>query len=264
MKTLFGAICVCALVVVFYRLSKPQLFKSENMPWLLDISRSILPVLILVFMLRAFVAEPFRIPSGSMLPTLELYDFILVNKYTYGLRLPILHKKVVEISQPERGDIVVFRYPPDPTQNYIKRLIGLPGDRVMYRDKRLFVNGEEVGMADQGDYIQEGATFVQPRFLQTITSADGESGAQFSILQNGRRSNRAVRDWVVPEGHYFVMGDNRDNSQDSRTWGFVPDQNLVGRAFFVWLSFGTETGGGPDFERIGKSITAETVELGVN
>ncbi len=264
MMILFGLICLCALVVLYYRLAKPAFNTDDAMPWALDISKSILPVLVLVFLLRAFVAEPFRIPSGSMLPTLELKDFILVNKYTYGLRLPIINKKVVEINQPERGDIVVFRFPPDPSQNYIKRLIGLPGDEIEYRNKQLFVNGAEVSMDQEANYIQEGTTLAQPRYLQTLPNQTGKQAAQFSILHDSRRQGRGWRRWVVPENHYFVMGDNRDNSQDSRSWGYVPDENLVGRAFFIWLSFGTETGNGPDFERIGNSITAKTVDLTAN
>lgn len=264
MIVLFVAVCVCLLVVLWARFVSPSIAMRDPIPWYLDYSRSFLPVLLLVFVLRGFIAEPFRIPSGSMLPTLELKDFILVNKFTYGIRLPIVHTKVLDIKQPERGDVVVFRYPPNPSQNYIKRLVGLPGDEVVYRNKRLFVNGVEVKTSTLDDYIEEGSSIAQTRFEAQIPSSDGDSAAKFSILHTKGRSGNSSRRWRVPEGHYFMMGDNRDNSADSRSWGFVPDKNIVGRAFFVWLSFGTEDGNGPDFERIGTSITAETVDISGN
>ena len=264
MVILFVAVCVCLLVVLWAKFLSPGLAKRDPIPWYLDYSRSFLPVLLIVFVLRGFIAEPFRIPSGSMLPTLELKDFILVNKFTHGIRLPITNTKILEVNQPERGYVVVFRYPPNPNQNYIKRLVGLPGDEVVYRNKRLFVNGTEVATSPLDDYIEEGKTSAQSRFEAKIPSSNGDTAAKFSILLNKGYAGNSSRRWRVPEGHYFMMGDNRDNSADSRSWGFVPDKNIVGRAFFVWLSFGTEDGNGPDFERIGTSITAETVDIGVN
>ena len=264
MIILFVAICVCLAVVLWTRFLSPSVAMKEPVPWYLDYSRSFLPVLLLVFLLRGFIAEPFRIPSGSMLPTLELKDFILVNKFTYGIRLPIIHTKIFNVNEPDRGDIVVFRYPPNPAQNYIKRLVGLPGDEIVYRDKRLFVNGSEVTTSPLSDYTEEGKSVSQAHYETQIPSADGETAANFSILHNKGRSGSSSRRWRVPKGHYFMMGDNRDNSADSRAWGFVPDENIVGRAFFVWLSFGTEDGNGPDFERIGTSITAEIVDLSAN
>jgi signal peptidase I len=194
---------------------------------------------------------------------LELGDFILVNKYTYGLRLPILHKKVIDINQPERGDVVVFRLPTDPTQNYIKRLIGLPGDVIEYRRQTLFVNGQKIQTTKIEDYIQEGKTESQDQFTQVLPIGDSQSDrVSSSILLRKRSSlNANAGRWVVPEGNYFMMGDNRDNSADSRSrdFTFVPDENIVGRAFFVWMSWNLGSGGGFDSDRIGTKITPEKV-----
>lgn len=231
----------------------------------MDYARSFLPVLLLVFLLRGFVAEPFRIPSGSMLPTLEIGDFILVNKFNYGIRLPITHSKIISVNEPERGDVVVFRFPPNPTQNYIKRLIGLPGDEIVYRNQTLYVNGERIESTRMDDYIQQGQSQSQNRFEQTIaTGAGDDSMVSFStLLSKYSASNANAGKWLVPAGHYFMMGDNRDNSADSRSrsFTFVPDENIVGEAFFVWMSFGTATGNGLDFERIGADVKAR--EAGV-
>ena len=264
MIILFAAVCLCFVVILTAKFFVPSIGRRDPVPWYLDYSRSFLPVLLFVFLLRGFIAEPFRIPSGSMLPTLELKDFILVNKFTYGIRIPIINTKILDVKQPERGDVVVFRYPPKPSQNYIKRLVGLPGDEVVYRNKRLFVNGEEVAASPVSDYIQEGTSLTQSRLEAELPSSNGDSAARFSILHDKTGFGRQRQRWLVPEGHYFMMGDNRDHSADSRSWGFVPDENIVGRAFFIWLSFGTEDGNGPDFERIGMSITPEIVNLGSN
>ena len=269
---LFSLVCLCALVVFVCRFLMPEISKRQLEPWYLDYARSFLPVLLLVFLLRGFVAEPFRIPSGSMLPTLEIGDFILVNKFNYGLRLPILHTKVLSINEPERGDVVVFRYPPNPSQNYIKRLIGVPGDEIVYNNQTLYVNGEKVESIPMDDYIQEGKTTPQNRFEQTLTTgADDGSSVAFSTLLNKYSSRSAnAGSWTVPEGHYFMMGDNRDNSADSRSRSFtyVPDENIVGEAFFVWLSFGTANGDSwlfdIDFERIGADIKAREVSVQSN
>ncbi|MCL4137945.1 UNVERIFIED_CONTAM: hypothetical protein GTU68_020216 [Idotea baltica] len=219
----------------------------DQEPWYLDYARSFFPVLLVVFILRGFIAEPFRIPSGSMLPTLEVGDFILVNKFKYGLRLPITHNKVVSISDPKRGDTMVFRYPGDNKTNYIKRVIGLPGDVIRYSHKQLVINGQER---------------AQNRYLQKIPNVnDAPEDVEFSVLLENRSSsaNRRIvlpenTEFTVPEGQYFVMGDNRDHSLDGRFWGFVPDENIVGKAFFIWFHWNTNQGGGVDLSRVGEDI----------
>ncbi len=266
---LFSVICLCLVVIAYYRFVKPELAKREPEPVALDYARSFFPVLLIVFLLRSFVAEPFRIPSGSMLSNLEIGDFILVNKFSYGIRLPILHEKVMEIGKPDRGDIMVFRYPPDPSQNYIKRVIGLPGDTVRYdySSKSLFVNNEKVEKASDGTYQAFGAPYAQSKFSQTIVRSDGVK-TTFPILNTGvGRFGGGAKSWVVPEGNYFVMGDNRDNSQDSRSgrFTFVPDENVVGKAFFIWMHIGFDRktpdgrvieGDGFKPSRIGENIQA--------
>ena len=206
-----------------------------------DFCRSFFPVILLVLLLRSFLAEPFRIPSGSMRPTLLEGDFILVNKFTYGLRDPVLHFKFLDLGAPRRGDVVVFRYPLDPTKDFIKRVIGLPGDRITYRNKVLTVNGVAMPQSSDGVYTSGGPRpGVQYRFLEEI------GPVQHHILVDQARPAEDI-EVEVPEGHYFMMGDNRDGSDDSRRWGMVPERNLVGRAFFIWMSW-------PHFSRVGDSI----------
>ncbi|MCX8085403.1 MAG: signal peptidase I [Rhodocyclaceae bacterium] len=216
---------------------------------------SFFPIILIVFLLRSFLVEPFKIPSGSMIPTLLVGDFIAVNKFAYGIRLPVINKKIIEIGQPQRGDVVVFRYPPDPSLDYIKRIVGLPGDRVAYLDKRLIINGEPLPIERDGDYFDAERLFYTPRYREklgevehAIIIEDDAPAYVPHVMQFPQREkclyNTAGFVCEVPPGHYFVMGDNRDNSQDSRVWGFVPDENLVGKAFFVWFNFG-------DLKRIG-------------
>jgi signal peptidase I len=261
---LLSLIVLSLVVMLVCRFIFPEISKREEEPWYLDFSRSFFPVLLLVFLLRGFVAEPFRIPSGSMLPTLELGDFILVNKYSYGLRLPITNTKILEIGEPERGDVVVFRFPPEPTSNYIKRLIGLPGDVIEYRRQTLFVNGKKIETIKTDDYIQEGKSESQYQFTQflPIGDADGDYVSASLLIRKKSHPNSNAGRWVVPEGHYFMMGDNRDNSHDSRSrsFTFVPDENIVGKALFVWMSWNLGSGGGFDFQRFGASISADKVE----
>lgn len=260
---LFSFVVVCAVVILVCRFVLKDLAMRDPEPWYLDYARSFFPVLLIVFILRGFVAEPFRIPSGSMLPTLEVGDFILVNKFTYGIRLPLVNKKIFDITQPERGDIMVFRYPSDNKTNFIKRVIGVPGDTIEYRSKRLFINGKLIKSVEDGVYTpfpMNGRRVELDRYTQVIpgahAAANDGAGAEYSILHDSRRnrysaSNRITR---VPPGHYFMMGDNRDHSQDSRFWGFVPDKNIVGRAFFIWFHWNTNPGGGVKLSRIGDDI----------
>ncbi len=217
-------------------------------PLLVEYSRSFFPVILIVLIVRSFLAEPFRIPSSSMMPNLQDGDFILVNKFTYGLRLPVLDTKIVEFGLPERGDVVVFRYPVNPKENYIKRVIGLPGDEVVYSNKTVYINGELQPQERVGRFIGVGAAREMDG-ADHLRETLGER--EHDILMRPNQLGRQGEGrWVVPEGHYFVMGDNRDNSLDSRAWGFVPERNLVGRAFLIWMSWDS----GIEFSRIGKSI----------
>lgn len=209
---------------------------------------SFFPVLLFVLLLRSFVVEPFRIPSGSMLPTLEVGDFILVSKFSYGLKMPAFHQTLLETGHPERGDIAVFRYPKDPSQDFIKRVIGLPGDTLVYMDKQLYINGEKMSQESVGPYALElgGRDLVFERRLEELGTVEHD------ILIGPPRRGDSIR-VEVPEGHYFVMGDNRDGSDDSRRWGFVPERALVGRAFFIWMNWSRPLGH-PDWKRIGTTL----------
>jgi signal peptidase I len=219
-------------------------------PWWLDWTAGLFPVIVGVFVLRSFLFEPFKIPSGSMVPTLLVGDLILVNKFDYGVRLPVLNKKVIANNDPQRGDVMVFRYPPDPRLDYIKRVVGVPGDEVAYLNQKLTLNGQPVPVKALGEFYDEDSLRYAPQFSEKLGEKDhrilvdprrssffGMDSPRFPFAENCRYSAEGVT-CKVPAGHYFVMGDNRDNSQDSRYWGFVPDQNLVGRAFFVWMNFG--------------------------
>jgi signal peptidase I len=225
-------------------------------PWWLDWTAGLFPVIAAVFLLRSFLFEPFKIPSGSMVPTLLVGDLILVNKFDYGIRLPVVNAKVVANNDPRRGDVVVFRYPPDPRLDYIKRVVGVPGDEITYAGQKLSVNGQPVPLQALGEFYDEDSLRYAPQFSEKLGAVEhrilvdpkrpsffGTETPRFPFAENCRYSAEGLR-CKVPAGHYFVMGDNRDNSQDSRYWGFVPDENLVGRAFFIWMNFG-------NFGRIG-------------
>ncbi|MET0335352.1 MAG: signal peptidase I [Rhizobacter sp.] len=224
-------------------------------PWWLDWTAGLFPVILVVFLLRSFLFEPFKIPSGSMIPTLLVGDLILVNKFHYGVRLPVINTKITEGNKPQRGDVMVFRYPPKPSLDYIKRVIGVPGDEVAYLNKRLSVNGQPVPTSSVPEFFDQDAM----RYFKQYEEQLGQKPHRL-LIDEGRPAfipgveNFPFKDQCrysvegvvckVPEGHYFMMGDNRDNSLDSRYWGFVPDQNIVGRAFFIWMNFG-------NFGRIG-------------
>jgi signal peptidase I len=218
-------------------------------PWWLDWTAGLFPVIIAVFFLRSFLVEPFKIPSGSMIPTLLVGDLILVNKFTYGIRLPVINLKVTEGNAPQRGDVMVFRYPPKPSLDYIKRVVGVPGDRIDYLNKRLTVNGVPSATDSLPEFFDEDAMRYFKHFEEQLGANkhrvlnDDERPAyvpgadQFPGRDQCTYSVEGVS-CTVPQGHYFMMGDNRDNSLDSRYWGFVPEQNIVGKAFFVWMNFG--------------------------
>jgi signal peptidase I len=223
-------------------------------PVLVEYARSFFPVILIVLLFRSFIAEPFKIPSGSMMPTLLVGDFILVNKFTYGLRLPVLGTKIIPIGEPQRGDVFVFRYPNpdhDPKkqgEDYIKRVIGLPGDEITYKNKTLYINGKEIPQTYVGPYVgsgDEGRRMAGAEIHDEMLPGSEHRTLQSRMLIPGREGT-----WQVPAGQYFAMGDNRDNSEDSRYWGFVPEENLVGRAFVIWMNWD----GGIDFKRLGTLI----------
>ena len=216
------------------QMTRPRRLVPEKEPLLVEYAHSFFPVVLIVLILRSFLFEPFRIPSGSMMPTLLIGDFILVNKFTYGVRLPVLNNKIIEMGSPKRGDIVVFRYPKDPTVDYIKRVIGLPGDRIGYYNKQLFINGSPMKQTSLGSY--DGGTQGGAYQGETLISED-LTELTHDILVRLEDPSLREGEFVVKPGEYFVMGDNRDNSNDSRFWGTVPEANLVGRAFFIWMSW---------------------------
>ena len=260
---------------LIYKYAFAQKYMAQNkaMPALVDNAQQFFPVFALVMIFRSFIYEPFQIPSGSMMPTLLVGDFILVEKFSYGLKDPVWRSKMLETGQPERGDIVVFKYPDEEGKNdtdFIKRLVGLPGDRIIYRDKQIFVQtpcpsagecppAKAVALESKGK-----SDFVQNRVrLDWFSEQLGEH--EHEILRHPflaasesnyySQADTALNEWLVPEGHYFVLGDNRDNSRDSRFWGFVPDDNLVGKAVLIWISF--------EFERDADSVLPSWVPTGI-
>ena len=220
-------------------------------PWWLDWTAGLFPVILAVFLLRSFLFEPFKIPSASMLPTLQIGDLILVNKFTYGLRLPVINTKITAGTPPARGDVMVFRYPPKPSLDYIKRVVGVPGDEVAYLNKKLTINGQAISKDALPEYFDQNKMQYYKEFAEKLGDKPhqllnddnrraGVSEVEVIPFPNQQNCRYSVEGVVckVPEGHYFMMGDNRDDSLDSRYWGFVPDKNIVGRAFFVWMNFG--------------------------
>lgn len=233
---------------IIWRPKRLSAMMSVKEPMLVEYARSLFPVFLVVLVLRSFIIEPFRIPSGSMYPTLQIGDFIAVNKFAYGVKLPVLQTTIIPVSEPERGDVVVFKYPNDPAVDYIKRVVGLPGDRITYIGRTLFVNDKAVKTELVGAYqgtdsgaIMNGASVVK----ETLPN-----GKNHEILLDMDKSSLDLDTVVVPEGHYFMMGDNRDHSNDSRFWGFVPAKNLKGKAFGIWMNWDS----GVHIERLGQGI----------
>jgi signal peptidase I len=263
---LFVALAVTGVIwLLDALLLKKQRAPDAKEPMLVEYARSFFPVILIVFSLRSFLVEPFKIPSGSMLPTLLVGDFILVNKFTYGIRLPVINKKIVPLNDPQRGDVMVFRYPQDPSLDYIKRVVGTPGDTVEYRGKELIINGHTVPQKPAGtySYMASGLNYVTAQIRdEHLGSEDHMAMVQPeapSVIPGQVMDNFPYREncsydeqgtgfvCKVPKGYYFMMGDNRDGSNDSRYWGFVPDANIVGKAFFIWMNF-------DEFGRIGTRI----------
>jgi signal peptidase I len=220
-------------------------------PTWIEYSGSFFPVIALVFFLRSFLYEPFKIPSGSMVPTLLIGDLILVNKFTYGIRLPIINKKIIDVNDPQRGDVMVFKYPKDMSQDYIKRVVGVPGDKITYENKRLTVNGKPLGYTQMDNYLHDETFVYDKQFMENLANKphrilnkdDRKSTDPLQVDPNFPNHDACVYSeekftCIVPEGNYFMMGDNRDDSLDSRYWGFVPNKNIVGKAFFVWMNLG--------------------------
>lgn len=248
---LFYATIIAGIISLFDILFLEKKRKSDKPSVIIDYSRSFFPVLLVVFLLRSFVFEPFRIPSGSLEPTLLVGDFILVNKYDYGFRWPVLHKKIFATdTAPKRGDIMIFRWPPNPSFYFIKRVIGLPGDKISYVNKELTVNGVKVPQEFLQDAMVSGESGEKWKAQE---KQEDLLGVKHGIYIDAAKSSRDFPDIVVPAGMYFVMGDNRDDSADSRYWGFVPDNYIVGKAVLIWLSWDGQNHT-LRFKRIGKTI----------
>ncbi len=222
--------------------------KDQKEPTVVEYARSFFPIILVVLVIRSFIAEPFRIPSGSMLPTLHVGDFILVNKFAYGIRLPVINTKILSVGEPQRGEVFVFRYPKNPKVDYIKRVVGLPGDTVGYFNKTIYINGVEISQAVKEKDVDLLSLVPMNNELRTETLGEH----QHDLLVDPSR-NMSEGEVVIPEGYYFAMGDNRDNSNDSRFWGPVPEENLVGKAFFIWMSWDLNDGG-IVWDRIGNTI----------
>ena len=236
------------LIDYFYKNNSKKELKKRS--FFVEQAISFFPIFLIVLIFRSFIFEPFRIPSSSMMPTLLIGDFIVVNKYEYGLRLPVLYKKFIEINDPKRGDVVVFRYPENPKIPYIKRIIGLPGDKIAYYNKTLYINDTLIEQTTSGPYAPYGSGLTM---LGSLLISEDLDNIEHEILIDPDRNSL---DFVtqVPDSNYLVLGDNRDNSKDSRYWGFVPEENLLGRAFLIWMNWDNESKDVVNFRRIGKFI----------
>jgi len=241
--------------LVFLAPARRRAGRIERPIWL-EYTAGLFPVIAVVFLLRSFLFEPFKIPSGSMVPTLLVGDLILVNKFTYGIRLPVIHTKVMSLNEPQRGEVMVFRFPKDPSVDYIKRVVAIPGDRIQFENNRVTINGTPAPMKDAGEFYDserlvyyrqysEKLGEIEHKLLTELDKPSFISGVDPFPYRDQCSYGRAGLSCTVPSGHYFVMGDNRENSLDSRYWGFVPEQNIVGKAFFIWMNFG-------DISRIGR------------
>jgi signal peptidase I len=245
---LFYAVLVSGLIalfdLIFFAKKRKLAYKAETeglsnppemkYPIIIEYARSFFPILLAVFLLRSFLYEPFRIPSSSLEPTLLVGDFVLVNKFDYGVRVPVAHNKLAKTGEPKHGDIFVFRYPPKPSLDFIKRVVGLPGDHLKYVNKVLFINGQEMKQT-----FKENTTRINEdgHKIDVIVKEEDLQGVKHAIYQNQNQASDDFEDIVVPEGMYFAMGDNRDDSADSRYWGFVPEKNIIGKAVLIWMSW---------------------------
>ena len=252
--TLITGLIALADVLYFAKrrrlMAKKQGVPEIKMSIIVDYSRAFFPVLLIVFLLRSFLFEPFRIPSGSLEPTLLKGDFILVNKYKYGIRLPVIHTKILDLSEPKRGDIIVFRWPPNPSIDFIKRVIGVPGDQIKYINKELYINGKKMETSDVKNVIVKndiGNDWVASERVEDLM------GVKHRIYNDSNKVTDNFYNITVPEGMYFVMGDNRDDSADSRYWGFVPEKNIIGKAVVIWMSWNSDIST-LRLKRIGKVI----------
>lgn len=210
-----------------------RILKNKKEPLLVDYARSLFPIFLIVLLVRSFLFQPFRVPTGSLEPTVMPNDFVVVSQYAYGLRLPVINTKIVNIGEPKHGDIVVFRYPVDPSVDFVKRAIGLPGDHVVYKDKVLYINGQEMKQT----FLRDGEDVEPTGNIPSKVMEEDLFGIKHEILLHNDGGETEDFDIVIPQGYYFMMGDNRDGSADSRIWGYVPEANLIGKALVIWLSF---------------------------
>lgn len=242
---------IALLDLLFWR--KKRLKEGQKEPMIVEYARSFFPVLLLVLVIRSFLVQPYRVPTSSLAPTVLPGDFIAVKQYAYGLRLPVLNTKILNIGEPQRGQIFLFRYPPNPSVTFVKRVIGIPGDHIEYRNKILYINGKEADqkLLEHTHYVDENGLYYTENLLE-----EDLDGVKHKIFVQPAGGETQDIDVIVPPGHYFAMGDNRDNSGDSRTWGFVPEENLIGEAFWIFMSWDSNANGWDKvrWHRIGEKV----------